>query len=244
MYVKYGTYTVGASQAFVSFSRSPKYNEGGIQFAETQRWDITGMLLNSGADSYAFTSQINALINAFSVNNQDITLLQADGVTPTAQSIKTADTIGGTRVVARSFPDNNGPTYVTNYVWTVAVEADVLTGYTGLQSFFETVEWSGGGPKFVFLETLNGPPQKQFVQDMTPYRATQRGTAIGFSGYPIPSAPLWPYAVHTDQSPITMKSPKRTGPIGAARFTDFEISWVYFHEDAAPMPGLPNIWAP
>lgn len=244
MFVKYGGYTVPSGQAWVAFTKSPKFNEGGQQFAETHRWAITGLLINSGADSYAFTTQINALISAFSTNNKDLFLLQNDGVTQTAHSILTANTIGGTRVVEKTFPDAKGGAYVTNYVWGVVVEADILTGYTGLQSFFERVQWVGGGPKFVMLQTLNGPSQKQWVQDQTPYKAMQTGRAIGFTSYPVPPSPLWPYALHQDESPFEMSSPKRTGPPGNATYTDWEISWTYNHEDAAPLAGFPNIWTP
>lgn len=244
MYVKYGSYTVPSGQAWVAFTKAPKYNDGGIQFAETHRWAITGILLNSGGDPYAFTATINALVNAFAVNNQNIYLLQNDGVTPTSHSILTANTLGGTRVVEKTFPDARNGAYVTNYVWGAVVEADVLTGYSGLQSFFETVQWVGGGPRFIMLETLNGPSQKQWVQDQTPYKATQSGTAIGFASYPVPPSPLWPYAQHQGDSPFTMKSPRRTGPLGAAKYTDWEINWSYVFEDAAPLGGVPNRWTP
>lgn len=244
MYVKYGSYVVPSGQAWVAFTKAPKWNEGGMQYAETHRWAITGLLLNSGADSYAFTTQINALVNAFAVNNQNIYLLQNDAVTPTSHSILTANTIGGTRVVEKTFPDAKGGAYVTNYIWGVVIEADVDTGYTGLQSWFERVQWVGGGPKFVMLETLNGPPQKQWVQDQTPYKATQSGVAVGFTSYPTPPASLWPYALHQDQSPFEMKSPRRTGPPNNVSYTDWEINWTYNHEDAAPLAGLPNIWTP
>lgn len=242
MIVKYGNYAVPTGQAGVAFTKRPKFNEGGMQWAETHRWDIDGLLLNTGSDSYAFTAQIQALIAAFASHNKDLYLYQNDGTTPTAHYIQTANTIGGTRVVEKSFPEAKGGAYVTNYVWKVAIEADYDTGYTGLQSFFEVIEWSGGGPKFIFLDTLNGSPQKQFVQDETTYRATQRGSAIGFISYPTPSAPIWPYAWHQDQSPYTRKSPKRTGPPGSESYTDWEISWTFTFEDAAPLFGSPNIW--
>lgn len=242
MFVKYGNYTVPSGQAWVAFTKAPKFNSGGMQFAETHRWAITGLLLNSGGDPVAFTAAINNLINAFSKNNQDIYLLQNDGVTPTAHFIQTANTIGGTRVVEKTFPDAKGGAYVTNYIWGAVVEADVDTGYTGLQSFFERIQWIGGGPKFVMLSTLNGPPQTQWVQDQTPYKATQTGSAVGFTGYPIPPAPLWPEALHSDQSPFEMKSPTRTGPPQNITYTDFEITWTYNHESAVPLAGLPKFW--
>jgi hypothetical protein len=244
MFVKYGSYVVPSGQAWVNFTYRPRYNSGGIQDAQTRRWDINGMLLNSGGDPVAFTAAVNGLINAFSVNGQDLSLLQNDGVTTTAHFITNSQTIGGTRVVETNFPEGKGAAYVTHYLWHVAIEADMDIGYNGLQAFFEVVSWVGGGPEFIMLKTLNGPSQKQFVVDETPYRATQRGSAIGFRAYPSPPPPLWPYAWHQDQSPLDFKSPKRAGPPGQAFYTDFEVSWNYSFEDASPMGGTPNIWTP
>lgn len=109
---------------------------------------------------------------------------------------------------------------------------------SAVNKFTETVRTWGGGPVFVFLNALNGPPQKQLVYPQTPFEAAQSGSATGMFAYPPVPPPIWPAALF--ESPvITEIAPKRKG-LGWEEFT---VSWSYKFKSVTPLnDGLPNVW--
>jgi hypothetical protein len=104
-------------------------------------------------------------------------------------------------------------------------------------SFTETVEMEGGGPVFVMLSSINMAPQRQMTQVASPYRAVQRGQAVGQFGYPIPPPPIWPWALcHAPK--FKRIAPKQDGLV----LTDFGITWLYEFESSSPLFGWPHVW--
>jgi hypothetical protein len=111
-----------------------------------------------------------------------------------------------------------------------------------LESYLETLSFTGGGPRFVHLQPLIGLPQRQQVAQATPFKVAQRGHAVGVYAYPVPPGPIWPIAEHIDQRQIDYEAPKRSGDPIASVYTKWPVSWTYAFEANVPLNGAPTLW--
>lgn len=246
MILKYGNYTHQIDECAVAITGGNRFNSGGQLLSLINRWSVRGMLF--GGDLADITTKISALEAAYNIQNQDVTLLRDDGVTPTAHGIKTANCLGGVRTDGVNYPLGEGAEYGGLFrTYVVNIEAEIpITGAGAplLTEFSERLAFSGGGPKFVILQALAGPPIKQYTADFQPYRATQSGRLVGWLN-PVPAnAPIWPLSLKTESSQVTNGSPKRTGPVGSVTYTEFESTWNYQFEDPFPLVGTPSLWTP
>jgi hypothetical protein len=240
MILKYGNYAHSVGEAAIAISIAARFTEQRVHYANRERWEISGFL--QGTSPAALTTAIDALKTAYAQQGQDVGLYLDDGVTPTSHAIQASDTIGGTRVVeGPSFPEGHGGQYATFRSYRIVVEADRPVGdATGVPLVWEELlTFSGGGPRFVFLQTINGLPQRQLVASATPYRATQSGRAVALGVYPSPGIPLWPTAEHVDRRQITRKAPQ-SSLAGAA--VEYETTWQYSFESELPLVGSPFVF--
>lgn len=240
MYLKYGTYRHAPGEVSVAISKQGIFSDAGISRGVRERWEIQGRL--QAADQSSLSTAIAALVAAYSQQAQDAGFY-FDNDQPTSHVIVSAASNGGVRVIGPpSFPQGKGAEYSTFRTYTIALEAEWLDPTATLLSWNETLSFDGGGPQVIFLEPINGLPQRQLLKQATTYRAAQSGRAVGYLGYPFPPAPLWPAAEHVDRRQIRYELPDRSGPIGAATYTQFGITWSYSFEDAAPLIGFPTPW--
>jgi len=240
MYLKYGNYQHAANEASVVISKQQVFSEAGIVRGLRERWDIQGML--QAADQAALTAAIDALTAAYAIQAQDVGFYLDNGQ-PTSHRITSAATNGGVRVIAPpSFPRGQGAEYSTFRNYTIALEAEWLDPQATLLAWQETIRFQGGGPRFAYLEPINGQPVKQLLKQATTFKATQSGDAVGYAAYPVPALPIWPDAEHTDRREIRYELPRRMGPPGNPTYTQFKVSWSYSFEDSGPLVGLPTAW--
>jgi hypothetical protein len=245
MYIQYGNYQHAIGEGALSVSQQAEY-ESGIATAVRVRFEVQGriQIADQGsvlANQAAMTAALDPLEGAYLQNGLDFGLYQDDG-TPTQHVLLNAATLGGTRVVTPvSYPVGRGAEYSTFRNYVVAVEGLIPNFYASIVEWKETLTFSGGGPEFIFLQTLNGPPQKQVLYQQTTYKASQQGAAVGNLAYPLPADPLWPYAIHPNRTVIDRSSPERVGATGIA-FRHYRTSWSYSFEDVAPLIGDPNFW--
>jgi hypothetical protein len=194
------------------------------------------------ADQAQLSARITAMQQAYAQQGLNLGLYFADG-TPSVHYLQSARAAGGTRVTKPpDFPLGAGAEYSTFRNFALAVEADFLDSSIGLVSWTESLSFSGGGPQFGYLLTLNGPPQKQLLRQQTTYKATQQGEAVGLSAYPTAPNPIWPADEHSDQRHVSQVLPERTGPGPTAVYHHFKTRWSYVFESAAPLVGVPTAW--
>ena len=157
--------------------------------------------------------------------------------TPSPHFIQSSATLGGTRVAAFEWlKDQNDGQYATGRSYRIVIEADLPSNVI-YQEFTESITVRGtGGPRFVLLETLAGPPQKQIVSLRTIVRATQTGRAVGFRTYPTYPVPLWPQHEKLDRRRQDKSSPST---FHGARI-NWPISWSYEFESLGPLGGTPH----
>jgi len=234
MYLQFGNYKHPSGEVHLSpISRQSLVNEGGQMYGWRERWRIRGFL--QAATVPALTTAIQGLQNAYSNLGQTLQLFNDDN-SLTAQVLN--NMFGGIRVVTQpSFPVGEGAEYSTFRQYEIEVEGDTRYSGVPLIAWSETVSYTGGGPVFVFLEPINGPPQKQLVKFQSAFRAVQRGSAIGQFGFPQPPPPIWPADLERNPEPAEV-SPRRHG----SQFSEFQQDWTYYFASVTPLQGYPNIW--
>ena len=240
MILKYRTYSHPVSEASIVISMDPQRNERGVWYATREKWTIDGLLQ---ADTQALlTTAIEDLEAGYGVDGGDLTLFLPDGTTETAHKIKSADTIGGTRVTLLTYPEGKGAEYSTFRTYRLEVEADMRIGDGPTLLFWdEVLNFTGNtGPRFGYLDVLNGLPQKQLLHQRTTQKVSQSGRAVGHFGYPLYAAPIWPAAEHLDQRRTTKKLPQRRGSGAAASDVSYEVTWEYAFESNVPLIGNPT----
>jgi hypothetical protein len=234
VFYRYGNYQHVLNEASLQVSRERLFNDRGQAYALRTRHLIRGEL--QGASQDDLTTKILALEAAYSVQGGSAGLYQDDG-TATAHVLNSPSTVGGVRVVrGPSYPEGARGEYSTWRTYEIELEADFPNAGLGILGWSETLVFSGGGPRFRFLPVINGPPQKQLVNQLTTFHATQEGSAVGRGAYPVPPAPLWPAHEHRDQRSIQYRNPKRTGNT----LTSYDVSWRYVFESVTPLAGLPS----
>lgn len=240
-YLKYGSYTHEENELTISISKNTLFDSSGVPYAVIQNWNIEGWLF--GDDSSDLTSKIRALETAYSEHGKDLEFFINSA--KSAHTIKSSETVGGIKVInPPHYSKGEGAEYSTFRTYSITLEAEIPLDNNREDgdtiSFNESLQFVGGGPRFVYLQTINGKPQKQQVAQSTPYKCVQTGSAVGYKGYPVAPPPMFPGDEHIDQRNITRKSPKKRGT--GNQYTDYEISWTYNFESANKFGANPNKW--
>ncbi len=247
MYIQYGNYQHAVGEGALRVSKQSIYSRASTLTGVRLRYEVQGRLQiedqgDPVANQAAMTLALAALEQAYAVDGHDFGLYQDDG-SPTEHVLLSADTLGGIKVTSPvSYPAGRGAEYSTFRNYELAVEGVVPNLVAGVAEWREVIEWFGGGPEYVFLQTLTGPPQRQLLFEQTTYKATQSGYAVGSLGYVSPPAPLWPYALRPEACAVSQASPERMGPLNIA-YCNFRTTWSYRFEDTAPLAGTPNFWS-
>lgn len=241
MILRYGPYTHEQDEIIFSESKRDELNQGGLPYKRIVTWSIQGQLIGSSATELA--TKMNALDAAYSRYFFDAVLTDNSGVE--LRRMRTGTSVSGVRPTPPSYPADR--TAFTTYMpYTVSLTAEYPIGPKGqeggidpfqLLSFSETIALSGGGPRYVVIQTANTKPQRQMLFSHTPYRAIQSGSAMGRFGYPPIPKPMFPGAQVAAPN-ITRNGPRREG----FKLEGYAISWSYEFESAEPLVGVPNVW--
>lgn len=250
MQLKYGSYAFNANGTEITARTETVRNEAGAPYKQRRSLHVAGYMEISGdtvaAQQADCTTKMNALEAALAKPFQDLIFYQDSGA-ESATSLRNSDSIGGVVVTAGPhYPDGiKGYTSVQRFEFTAEAEYYILAE-AGLSanitlSFEETLKFSGGGPRFIYKESIVGPPQRQKTCDQTVYRVTQTGRAVGLRGYPSPAAPIWP--ANLLQAPdIDRIGPDRMGWTDPRSYEGFGITWSYDYGSAVKLIGAPTLW--
>lgn len=233
--LKYGTYAHEEGEVEVVVTKEKQYAQTGQQTGYIERWNIRGVI--HGTSNTDVTTELNALENAYTTNGKNLILYQSDGSTATAHALTSNNTASGVRIKSIKYPVGGGAEYSTFRTYEIEAEAESILQNADFDTWSETISIRGGGPRFVYLQTLIGQPQKQLVAQSTPYFGTQSGTAVGLLRYPRFPAPMFPAHEHVDQRVQTKVSPM----VQPNTPTRYEIQWSYEFESASPLFGVPGI---
>lgn len=242
MQLRLGTYYFPVNGTMVKTARRPVRGNDGVVYQFVDTVSVEGWL--EGAGPAALSVAMNLLTLALATPFRDL-VLQTDAGAATATALYTATSVTGCVCVSGpDFPEWAGPEYVTQRRFAFAVEADYTApgiSPARIIDYQETVDVSGGGPLYVVLPALYGPPQRQLVYEQTPCVATQAGYAVGYAAYPLPPQPVWAFALRTPTPRVKRTSARKKG---LARYREYRIDWNWDFEWTAPLVGVPNVQPP
>ncbi len=235
--LQYGSYRHQPGEVTLRpIARNAMVAPSAIVYGWTWRWKVSGFL--QATSQANLTAAIQRLEAAYAVQGGNLGFFNDDG-SATAHGIFDGQTIGGVRVVSGpNYPEGQGAEYSAGGAfrfYEIELEYDVRDFRVGLLAWTESITYSGGGPEFIFLEPILGPPVKQLLKAATAFRAVQRGMAKGHGSYPVPPDPLWPGDLLRDPE-VERIAPQRRGNA----FIEPQISWTYTFASALPLVGLPN----
>lgn len=235
LFFKYGSFVHAAGEALVSsFNVSVERSPRGNPILTKKSMTISG-IIDAGSNA-ELTAKLKELEAAYAKQDQVAGLFHDSGE-PTVHYLPNANTLGGVRSSGVSYPSGESIEYVTSRSYSVTLEADYLFEDQVLD-FQETLSFTGTcSERWVYLNCLNGPPEKQIVEKVTTQKVTQSGMAMGFRSRPSPPAPLWPESEHKEARQITNTSPK----VVLGVLTDYGIQWSYSFESATPLVGSPHV---
>ena len=236
IYVRYGNYSHGVGEVEYTITREALLTAREVAYAHRTTVQMQGMLVadsSSEMDGY-----VKSLKAAYARPDRDWLVMLNNR--PLDISIYARDCISGVTVQGGvSFPSNKNAAYVTHLPYSITLTADVAIAdqSRALKSFSEKLRFSGGGPRFLHIETAVGLPVKQIGRRHTVYRAVQSGSAVGLYARPIVPQPLWP----NDQIE-NVEYELDSGQYRGDTRTDLGVTWTYRFESARRMFGTPNAW--
>lgn len=249
LYLQVGANVFDNGENWIRVSRQSLIGQYGSRHARRHTWVINGVLEESGVQADIDTA-MGERETWFSTDGQDVYLKFADA-TNTQHVLLNSSTVDGVRFKDFQWLDSGperlwgaGTEYATKRTYRVIAEAEVVDqDGTDLFSFRESFEQIGnGGPDFAYPENLILPPTRQDTKNFTRGRAVQYGTAVGFLGYPTPTAPYYPGLVKPHNYRVRYETPQR---VGSVRNTFFTVHWTYlFEADVAILAGPPALPAP
>lgn len=212
--LKWGDYEHDQDEVGVRIQYRAVMDEFGRRMADIHTWHILGAKHVAIAGTHEatqgnVTTALAALEEAYLEDYRDLRLKLNSGA-DTRHTMLNEDMFGGTHVMAFGYMD--GP-------WKMRVEyANMRTFYAiiqgeqrygdGLYSWTERLTIKGtGGPKWLYMPQMVGPPIAQVVQTQTPFYYIQEGMAVGRKSYILPPDPLFPSIEHLDQRVVTYSTP-------------------------------------
>jgi len=230
----------------------PILNDAEFPISQRYRFDLSGKLLSrqsvTASAQADIAAQIIALKKAY-ISGGDLILVQDNGA-PSPNSIFSAKTLGGVRVIKPpEFPNGDGASYVTQLEFSVTLEAEVpFNGIAGtLWSFEESLDFDGdGGPEIGVLKPLRGPPIIQTLHQLTPVTMTQKGSATGYLGYWSQryQPPIYP-ALQNHAPGATRRGKRGARAIGRGKDRAYKLWttwWQYTFISPVNIDGTPTPW--
>ncbi len=233
--MRYGQTTFAANSTELTTSNAISLDEAGRPYEIVKRVACNGYLDSTGTQT-SLTLLSAALDVQFAIPYQDLIVFQDDGGISNI-ALYNSNSISGVRITGYSFPEGKGVNWRKFHFEAEAAYPYQLSQGSTL-SFSETVNIGGVSPLYVVLPCINALPQRQLVYPAMPCVASQRGHATGYKYYPVPPAPLWPYALKCPPV-IDNETPRRRGP---SNHSHYKITWSYQFEWPTLLVGLPNIW--
>lgn len=238
MYLKVG----GNVRPFCEADVLPQYQlfyDGQRQLYKTGiTMQIEGRIVQqTSATQSGMTNLIRLLQQQLAQTTPDVILLEDDGVTESAISLKSANCISGPLLLDYSLGANEGSVYPTSLPYSATYYGEVASssGANPITFFNETLDKSGGGPIRVHVGGAINVPEEQIGQQYEVYRYVQAGSARGLYGYPLVPQPIFPGSLKRPGR-VVLGGPQERGRINM----EFLISWTYEFESAYELFGVPH----
>lgn len=234
MILTYGNYSHQDAELWFDIVKLPLYSDIGVRRGFRETWVIRGRV--QGSTPVLVAAAMAGLRDAYSVNRGDLVFVDNDSVL-TDHTFYDSTTTGGIRVVDFRWLQNRDTEVLLRRSYQIVLTGDVYDQNQGVLAWKEKITSVGnGGPRFDWVQTLNGPPVKQLVQQRTTFLTIQEGMAIGEFSTPLPATPIWPDDNHTEKNLIQVGTPKFVD----GQEVEFGVKWRYVHESASKLIGSPT----
>jgi hypothetical protein len=241
--IRYNGFLSDAGECSCTRRRTAVMGSNYLQYGWDYTAEITGESILSGPS--AIPAKVAALDAAFSTSGYDLIVYNDDAAT-VLFTLPKVQIQGGVDFPNAGAGAQQGSEWVNKLTWGVT-----LTGRYALPqinpatilSFTESIEYSGGGPKRVFVEQRNGPPILQIPTAQTVYQAVQEGSMIGINKlYLKPPLPLFgtPW-----ENPVLRPATLQPSQVQGTPFflPQYQITWRYLFKSAAPLvQKFPAYW--
>lgn len=210
------------NSAGLAIERSNVVDDCGIPYLDRITWNISFQLINPDADPHSLDAEIAAIEAMYAQEWDEVSLLHDDEV---ASAHVITGVVGNIRTIKPpSYARWQNGEYVSYRTGNVVIEGLVPIGDLSarITELSERIEFSGGGAEYAFLQPNTGAPVKQQTRTATPFRATQSGRIVYYSGYGAIPSPLWPDDLVAAPS-VALEQPKK---IGSTEF-DFPKTYTY-----------------
>lgn len=235
MYVKYGDFEHAAYDVALSPDTEVLRTSWGRPYAIQYNISGTGVIINHDG---GLSSDIQDVINAYSLDNKDFVLYFNDGTPTPDLEILASQTIDGVLVTKRpTFDPRTQANYSTYWEYRFGISAKVMVDDLPpnlLLDFSESIEFEGnGGPKRALIELKRGTAQEQRPRTNTICRASQSGFTVGLESYILPPGPKWPGQLDNESVRVARESPRRNIRGG---YTEFRTTYSYQFSSPTPFP--------
>jgi len=195
-----------------------------------------------GTSQSDLTTRLQQLQNAYSQDGGDLRFIDNNG-NNTVHTLLTSSTFGGTKVERFNYLESNagvwgsGTEYVFNRSYELVVSAEIFIP-VGIVQWEETVRVIGnGGPRFTYLESLEGDPERQVLCLKTKQRAIQSGFGVADTFQPSAAAPIWPEYEHEDLRDISVFTPRFSSQ---GTGVNYGKRWRYYFTGSGEFSGNPT----
>ena len=223
------------------FTVDPVYDRRGIWRTTMRRLYLRGQIIPNSAPTQAeMLTGLDEIREAYGGNNFDIALYHDDG-TRSHFYLTSADSLGGTKVRVRDYPDLTNPAdYCTGVGYRIIIEAEYPANQLSPMAWNETIETIGtGGPTYRYQTPRTGLPRREIETQRSIQIIRQSGFALGLTGEPLHDDPLLPNWEEQKLREIT-----RIGPTAAGenlRFINWGKRWSYTFFCPEPQLIFPNV---
>lgn len=207
----------------------------------TEVWtvNVNGMLTANTSEGIAdLIAQVLRLEATLAIVGGDLVL--TDSVAGPVLSFPSQGSEDGVQIETHSYPDGKAGEAVTHRKFSFTATVRYPASGSGLVSYQESLTITGtGGPVSVLQPAVSGEWPYVETSSHSSVRASQRGSAVGYSSCPDPASPLWPYPILKNMSAaITRGSPEFRGRM----YVNYRIDWAYEFESAKPLAGTPSVF--
>lgn len=235
---KWGDFTFETGEATLDSYTVRAISIGSRKYKNWLRYTVRlkGMVLGDGETEV--TTRINEIIEAFSIQPQNFTVLLSDGSTSPHSLVTNIGIDVGPYVKARSWDRGDIAELVKKREFWIELEQDVNIAEYEIIRYFDSIRYTGTGASFdATLQTQVGP-RRQTIYPIASQRIVQYGESEGQNGYVTPWGPIDPTSLYDHLQSVTYKSPEVVRGV----WCYYRSSWHYTMEPLsaialnAPLP--------
>lgn len=238
MRFRYGNYTFENAECLITYNGGQRiYGPRGRATSMLRTWTIEGEIIRS--TTAQIESRRREIESNLSIEGGSAALL-ADDNSPTYE----LNSAKGVRILELAWlQEEHKAHFATSLPFRIRLQGEeIISDGDTLLHYTETITRIGnGGPREVFVELQNGPPQRQITSVQTPITIIQRGEAVGeyfANGYPLFNNPIFPLNLQNPDEATERIAPRWDGLIQVEPAVRWNYIFLFNTIQELPFPLL------